>query len=81
MTAAQAPEAWRCGDCLTVHDNELDAQECCPPKIDEGYTCPLCGDFHLAEEAALECCGWDPDMPVPPTAAELEAAGQMRLIP
>jgi hypothetical protein len=81
MSQASAPEAWQCDRCGDVHDNEDDARECCAPEIIEGYLCPLCRDFHECEEAAFDCCGWDPDMPIPPTAIELEAAGQMRLIP
>lgn len=79
MSAAHAPEAWRCGDCETVHDNEDDARECCAPRIEEGYLCPVCRGFLLREEDALACHNWDPEKPIPPTAAELEAAGQLRL--
>lgn len=34
------------------------------------------------EDEAIDCCGFDPDAPPPPpSTAELEAAGQMRLLP
>lgn len=81
MSGARAPEAWQCDRCGDVHDDEDDARACCAPDVIAGYTCPLCATFHTGDAAALECCGWDPDKPIPPTALELEAAGQLRLIP
>lgn len=81
MSLAKPPLAWQCDRCGEVHDDEAAAREYCAPAIIDGYTCPLCGTFYTGDAAALDCCGWDPDMPIPPTAAELEAAGQMRLIP
>lgn len=72
---------WRCDQCYDVHDFEDSAAECCPPEISEGYECPVCFDWHSTEANALDCCGYDEDAPPPPpTAAELEAAGQLRLI-
>lgn len=81
MTAAHPPEVWRCGECFTVHDDEDDARDCCPQRIEEGYACPVCGEFHEEEAAAIACHDWDPDRPISPTVLELEAAGQLRLIP
>lgn len=81
MNNAHPPMAWRCDDCYTVHDDDDDARECCAPEIIAGYTCPLCRDFHTREADAIACCDWDPDKPIPPSARELEAAGQLRLIP
>lgn len=73
---------WQCDACSSVHDFEDDAEDCCKPRVIEGYACPICLDFHRREEAALDCCGFDPDAPPPPpSAAELEAAGQLRLLP
>lgn len=73
---------WRCDECGEIHDTEDDAHECCSPEVTEGYLCPVCRTFHLEEDGALECCGYDPDGPLPPPSAEeLEAAGQMRLFP
>lgn len=71
---------WQCCECDEVHDYEEDALECCRPGIREIYECPVCADIHDCSGDALACCGHDPDGPPrPPTAAELEAAGQMRL--
>lgn len=79
---AEVPEAWRCNECMTVYDNEDDAVECCQPRVTEGYICPVCGSFHMNADRAVDCCGFDPDAPPPPPSAEeLEAAGQMRLMP
>ena len=72
---------FKCGKCGETHDFEDDAIECCAPIIDEGYLCPLCGEFFFNEQGALACHDVDKDFVQPPTAAELEAAGQMRLLP
>lgn len=75
-------DAWRCNECGTVHNDEEEAYDCCRPTISEGYLCPICKKFHLSDEEAIECHGWDPlGPPPPPTPDELEAAGQMRLLP
>lgn len=74
--------AWKCHECGEIHENEDDAYDCCRPEVSEGYLCPECGEFHRREQNALDCCEHDQDAPPPPpTAAELEAAGQQRLIP
>lgn len=74
--------AWRCDECDFVHENEDEARECCYPNITEGYTCAVCDEFHFCEESAITCCDHiDIDGPRLPTPRELEAAGQMRLLP
>ncbi|WP_157662643.1 hypothetical protein [Sulfuriferula sp. AH1] len=72
---------FRCGECHELHDDEDEARFCCVPSVVEVYICPICHtEYDHDEEAAIECCGFDPDgPPPPPTAAELEAAGQERL--
>ena len=76
------PEAWRCNACGDAYEDEDDAIKCCRPTITEGYFCPVCRRFHCDEDAAVACCDYDPDAPPPPpSAAELEQAGQMRLLP
>tara|TARA_R110000868_G_scaffold74752_4_gene216281 strand:+ start:982 stop:1173 length:192 start_codon:yes stop_codon:yes gene_type:complete len=60
------------------HDNEDSAIECCPPEVESYYTCPECGEEYATEEQAIDCCGY---VEPPPTAEELESAGQGRLIP
>ncbi|WP_219117119.1 hypothetical protein [Janthinobacterium sp. UMAB-56] len=75
---------WKCGSCGDIHEDESDAHECCQPSVSEVYICPVCGAWHRGEDAAQECCpneGEDGDAEgCSPTAAELEAQGQMRLI-
>lgn len=70
---------YKCSQCGDLHDDENDALECCPKDIWAVYVCPRCDKEHHDEEAAIDCCGFDPDGPPPPSAAELEAAGQIRL--
>lgn len=79
MTVAHPKAVWRCNACRFTHDDEDDARECCQPSITEGYECPVCGEFHAEEAEAIACHDWDPERTIPPSAAELEAAGQLRL--
>ena len=75
-------EAWRCNECGTVHEDEDDARDCCQPSITEGYICAVCAVFHMDEDVAIDCCAdIDLDGPRLPTPRELEAAGQLRLLP
>lgn len=71
---------WQCGECGETHDDEYDARDCCRPSITEGYLCPECKDFHASEREALACCADDDAPLLAQSAAELEAAGQLRLI-
>ena len=73
--------AWRCDECDTVHEDEDAARECCQPRTSSGYTCEDCGTFHLMKETAIACCQDEPEEPHTPTGEELEAAGQLRLLP
>lgn len=69
-----------CPECAGLHDDFDEAVECCTPHIDVVYLCPTCHERYSMESNAIECHGFDPDgPPPPPTAAELEAAGQERL--
>ena len=84
MSRAGLEPKYMCDACGDVHDFEDDAADCCRPKIVLGYQCPVCRDFHPREEAALDCCAdlaINGGVPPMPTAAELEAAGQLRLLP
>jgi hypothetical protein len=75
---------WRCGGCGKVHDDRSDARICCIryAHVYEAYICPVCSDNHVTEQEAIDCCGFDPDAPPsPPSVEELEAAGQLRLVP
>lgn len=73
---------WKCHECGEIHDDDDSANDCCRPEVSDGYVCPVCADWHREEDNALECCGYDEDDPTPPPSKlELEAAGQLRLIP
>lgn len=71
---------WQCSKCDEVHDDELDAEECCRPEAYEVFACPLCDDIHDTEALALQCCDCDEqgdDYHVAPDV--LEHFGQQRL--
>jgi hypothetical protein len=78
---------WKCDICERVFNRYSDAEDCwrncvvdSVADVSEVYVCPICKDEHDHEADAITCCGYDPDSPPPPpTAEELEAAGQARL--
>lgn len=72
---------WECGACGEVHDDEDDARDCCRPGVSEVYLCPVCDCKSNTEDRALDCCAGEAAEAGAgePTAAELEAQGQMRL--
>jgi len=73
---------YKCCECDETHDYVDDARECCAPRVEEAFLCPICQAPHNEEVDATDCCGFDPDgPPPPPSAVELEAAGQLRLLP
>lgn len=75
-------KVWRCDECGTVHKDEDYARDCCRPTVTEGYVCATCETFYNEEDEAIACCALDaPEEQRPPTAEELEAAGQVRLLP
>lgn len=71
---------YQCRGCETVWRHEEDAMVCCSPGIQSGYRCPECDAFHTMESEADNCCAAD-DTPPIITPAELEAAGQLRILP
>ena len=82
----RATEAWQCDRCLSVHDAEELARECCPPVIHEGYVCTECDDFHEDRDAAEQCCAPTESGDMAPAAWQrhierLEEMGQQRLVP
>lgn len=86
MSHIELPDScikWRCCECGDLHDDERGARNCCEPRIEEVFLCPVCGERHDDEDDAIECCDYDPnrepDASPPLTAAELEAMGQQRL--
>ena len=72
---------WICGRCDKSHDYEEDAAECCRPDIFENWICSSCGEYHEVEGYALDCCREVIIVEEKVTAADLEKAGQMRLLP
>ena len=81
MSGAFLESKWRCLNCRMVHDEEFEAEECCPVEIREVWICPTCGDVFNDQAEAIACHDFDPEYVPPPSAAELEAAGQLRLVP
>lgn len=80
MGTGRLDPKYECPECHLLHGSYDSARECCEPDIGEVWLCPVCGSHNFEEEEAIECCGFDPDgPPPPPTAEELEAAGQTRL--
>ena len=71
---------YRCTECGELHTWEDDAKSCCAPEVREVVTwvCDECGDETDDEDIARYCC-MDEDIVLPPTPAQLEAAGQQRL--
>lgn len=69
---------WRCEECLTIHDDEDDAIECCQPDVSMIWVCPRCGEIHGEEAMARDCCGGEDGEPVRLSPEELEALGQQR---
>lgn len=49
-------KAYQCGSCYEVHESYHEAERCCQPSIDEGWSCDVCGEFHDEQEDATKCC-------------------------
>ena len=74
---------YRCLSCGTDYDKEYQAEDCCPPEVEEVtmWECADCGETYDDQDHARLCC-WDEQSelaPYQPTPQELEAAGQQRL--
>ncbi|MGS1014088.1 hypothetical protein ACVCL0_09155 [Rhodanobacter sp. UC4450_H17] len=71
---------YRCDECGDIHEDDIEARECCAPTISEVFQCSVChatfDDEDVAEEHCWEHTDAEPDVP---THAELEAAGQQVL--
>lgn len=48
---------YRCNACMTMHDDEDDARNCCSPDDDMDF-CPICGSEAPDVQAAASCCLW-----------------------
>ena len=74
-------KVWRCDECGIRYRRRWEAIDCCEPTVTEGYVCATCETFYNEEDEAIACCALDaPEEQRPPTAEELEAAGQVRLL-
>lgn len=71
---------WECTACGEDHDTEEEAEDCSCHGVRAFYICPICKDNFCGEDEAKTCIASHDDEPAC-TAAELEAAGQQRLIP
>jgi len=71
---------WLCGECGVQHNFEDDARECCAPTARKVYGCPVCGRTYDNAKQAEDCRdACTAGIPLGPTKAALEAAGQMTL--
>lgn len=52
----EVTEVWVCSMCDSEHDDEHDAQECCPPDVYQRYRCAICRKLHRSEDIASSCC-------------------------
>lgn len=71
---------YRCPICDELHDDEFDAEECCPlPKQTDGIhanKCPVCGETYNSARDAADCCLWkDLDAPTRWALADRVEAG------
>ena len=52
----EVKKVWMCSVCESVHDEEWQAEECCPPEVWEMYQCPVCDEVFDDSEDAQACC-------------------------
>ena len=45
---------YQCPDCGDLHDDNYDAEQCCPVHIHELYICPICDEDHMTEKEARD---------------------------
>jgi predicted RNA-binding Zn-ribbon protein involved in translation (DUF1610 family) len=58
LSALELAERYRrflCPGCDTLHETLWQAEDCCPPKIEEIYECPVCDLTHHSVDAAADC--------------------------
>ena len=74
---------WMCDACTDVYDDEVDAEDCCRPRVVEVWECPVCEETHDTKTEAETCCetdeGDEQDALKLPPQHILESAGQMRM--
>lgn len=73
-------EVWCCPECAHAHLDIDDAIDCCalPPPL-QSWQCRGCEAVYGDQDEARLCCFDEDGAPLPPSARELEAAGQTRL--
>jgi hypothetical protein len=85
-----AEERYRCGDCGELHEEPDQAEECCRPEVQDVWICGKCEktfdvsytkNDNKAQEAAANACCCDEEGNEIITLADLEEAGQMRMLP
>ena len=74
-----ASEVWVCGRCREPWDHEDDARDCCRTEVHDRWQCSEYAAIHDTKDAANACCTDDEIAPLV-SAADLEAAGQGRLL-
>ena len=76
---AEMVTAYRCPDCSELHEDEVDALECCAPAVhdqDVEVACPVCTVKHSEHREAADCCLWrDLDAPARWCVADAVEAG------
>lgn len=73
---------WECTACGEEHDSEDEAASCRCHGVRAFYICPVCDDRFKKEDECRTCiASHDDTPPVGAIAAELESAGQQRLLP
>ncbi|WP_162622794.1 hypothetical protein [Salinisphaera orenii] len=70
-----------CPECGGAYDDDEAASECCyeSPEPDQAWQCRKCGEVHETHDDASLCCTDEDGESRPPSAAELEAVGPLRL--
>ena len=74
---------FRCHECDELHDDAFEANNCCD-HFSETWVCASCGSENWSQSEGDDCCPADePESPesIRQRLAELEAAGQGRLLP
>jgi hypothetical protein len=71
---------YECTSCYDIHDDEWEAQECCPREVNTVYVCAECDEVYLDVQEANECCAYGEEIElVRSSPIDLERAGQQRL--
>lgn len=79
FAGALAPVGY-CAACGWIGMCEGDKCPHCGEPLFIGYDCPICGEAHDNERAAIDCCGWDQTPEGARIARQrLEEAGQLPL--